>query len=459
MRVGLKAIRSRGKPGSFAGRGPSREGLETLPGFPCQFAVVCILAGCAPALVWEGKTPDRRQWIRVVEDRQGQRVSVGDRVGRSYGGIGIEALTTSKDGRHVAYPALTGTQWTTVLDEREVGRWSGIGELGFSPDGSALAFSAERDRRWFVVVDGKPGPAFDDVLAGTMQWSEEGRAFAYVARRAGRTHVVFNQACGPGFDGVSRLLVGRTGTRLAYLGRRGEAWSVVDDGTIGPAQESIVELAMSPNERHLAHVWRTGEAEGLVLDGNTTAPYHQGHVSSLFVGDDGGLTFVARSGRMARVVHRDRVEPAYDKIEKLAVTGAGHVAYVGWQGEKPEAVIDGSTRIGADAIEEVVPSPDGRQFLVVARRGGRWILVRGDVESRFDRVVADSAAFSRDGKHWGVLAGDAKSRDIFISVDGETRRPFDVRELVLLREKHPGMSPRQAQRELQRLVAAELEIP
>jgi hypothetical protein len=421
------------------------------------YAVIGILGGCAPALVWEGRTPDRCQWIRVVENRQGQRVSVGDRVGRTYGGIGIEALTTSKDGHHVAYPAQTGTQWTTVLDGRELGRWSGIGELLFSPDGSTLAFSAERDRQWFVVIDGKSGPAFDDVLAGTLQWSEHGDAFAYVARKAGQAHVVYNQSCGPGFDGISRLLMGRTGSRVAYLGRRGETWSLVDNGTVGPALESIVELSMSPSGQHLAYVWQSGEAEGLVLDGKTTAPYHQGRVSSLFVDDDGGLSFVARSSQVSRVVHRDHIGSAYGKIEKLVVTSAGHFAYVGWQGPRAEAILDGSTTIRADAIEEVVPSPDGRQFLVVARRGERWILLRGNTESWFDKVVADSAAFSRDGKHWGVLAGDAKSRAIFISVDGLQRRPFDVRELVLLREKHPGMSPRQAQRELQRLVAAELE--
>ena len=29
--------------------------------------LVGLLLGCAPALVWEGKTPNRQAWVKVVE--------------------------------------------------------------------------------------------------------------------------------------------------------------------------------------------------------------------------------------------------------------------------------------------------------------------------------------------------------------------------------------------------------
>jgi hypothetical protein len=420
-------------------------------------ALIGVLAGCAPSVVWEGRTPDRQAWVKIVEDRRGQRVVVGDRAGRSYGGIGVEELTYSADGRRLAYPARVGEHWTIVLDGRELGRWTGVGELRFSPDGSRLAFAAERDGRWCVVVDEKPGPALDAIFAGTLRFSENGRALAYVGSKHGQGHVVFDQRPDPGFDGIGRLVVGAQGRRLLYAGRRADGWHVVDGDNVGPGFAAIVELAMSPNEQHVAYVWRTEPDEGLVVDGEAAPPYRLGMVSSLFVDDAGRLTFVATRDGASRVVRQGTAERLFDQITKLVVTRAGRSAYLGRVGRKLFALVDGVVSVTADAIEDLVPSPDGRRFAFLVRRGEQWLVAQDGREFPYDKVVAGSLAWSRDSRHWGVLAGDAKSRQIFISVDGARRRPFDMRELVLLAEKRPGASPEAAARALQALIAAELE--
>jgi hypothetical protein len=395
--------------------------------------------------------------VRIVEDRNGQRVVVGDRAGRSYGGIGVEELTFGADGKHLAYPARVGTQWTTVLDGRELSRWSAVGELRFSPDGARLAFSAARDGHWCVVVDEQPGPELDAIYAQTLRFSEDGRALAYVASRNGKDHVVWNQVPGPAFDGTSRLRVGAQGKRLLYAGRRADGWHVVDGESVGPPFAAIVDLAMSPNEQHVAYVWRAEPDEGLVLDGEAAPPYRLGNVSSLFVDDEGRLTFVAMREGHARVVRHATAEPLFDEVSKLVVTRQGRHAYLGRAGRKVHALVDGVVSVTADGIEDLAPSPDGRRFAFLVRRGEQWLVAHEGREVPFDKVVVGTLAWSRDSRHWGVLAGDARSREIFISVDGVARRPFDMRELVLLAEKRPGASPEESARALQALIAAELD--
>jgi hypothetical protein len=52
-----------------------------------------------------------------------------------------------------------------------VARWPGhpyddIGEetLLFSPDGNQLVYTAKRSGQWFVVVDGKESPGYEEIV-------------------------------------------------------------------------------------------------------------------------------------------------------------------------------------------------------------------------------------------------------------------------------------------------------
>lgn len=420
-------------------------------------AAVVVLLGCGPALVWEGRTADRRDFVRVVEDGSGQRVVVAGRSGRRYGGVGIEELTFSSDGRHLAYPARVGEQWTVVRDGRELGRWSAVGELRFAPGGRRLVFSAERNGRWHVVEDEQSGPAFEAIFAGTLQWSADGNAFAYAGTRAGLAHVAWNRTLGPGFAGVARLTLGARGRRLLYAGRRDDGWHLVDGDRVGPAHEAMVELALSPDERHVAYVASGGGRQGLVVDGVELPSYQGGRVSWLSIDDRGRLTFAAIRPDAACVVRHGVAQPVFDQVSKLVDRGS-HYAYVGQLGERASLLVDGKVIATADAVEDLVAAPDGARFAALLRRGQRWSVLCDGREHAFDRAIAGSLAFGRDGRHFGVVAGEASSRRIFIAIDGVGRRPLDMRELVSLAEKRPEARPEEATRALQALVAAEVDL-
>jgi hypothetical protein len=105
-----------------------------------------------------------------------------------------------------------------------------------------------------------------------------------------------------------------------------------------------------------------------------------------------------------------------------------------------------------------VASPDGKRIAYLARRQDRTLVAHEGRETVADAVVDGSLVWSRDNRHWACVAGDPKTRAIFVSVDGMHRRPFDVRELVLLAERQSTSSPGSDNRLLQDIVSAELEL-
>ena len=423
---------------------------------PIFVLLATLGAGCSGTLVWQGKTFDRREWVQVLEDRQGQRVRVGAMEGQHYDGIGVDVLALSREGGHIAYPARRGSTWLVVHDGREIGPWSGVGELAFSPDGARLAFSAERDGGWYVVVDGKPGPRFEAIFAHSLTWSSDGLALAYAASLAGHAHAVLNQIPGPPLDGVGRLSF--AGSHSVYVGRIGTLSFLVLDGAAEPPAEWIGEIAFSPDRTHVAYVAGAGDEERIVIGGRAFEGAIQGHVSLLHVDDRAAPTFVVSSRGLARLVRHAEVGPSYTAIPELVVTPAGRWAYLAREGESMRAILDGVPSLPYEWAGNLVDSPDGKRLAYLARRQGRTMVVQEGGETPADAVVDGSLVWSRDSRHWACVAGDPKTHAIFVSVDGMHRRPFDVREMVFLAERQSAAFPGSENRLLQEIVSGELEL-
>jgi Periplasmic component of the Tol biopolymer transport system len=424
--------------------------------FPVSVLLATLGAGCGGTLVWQGKTLDRLHWVQILEDGRGQRVKIGAAAGPRYDGIGIDALALSQQGNHVAYPARRGSAWLVVHDGRELGPWNGVGELAFSPDGARLAFSVERDGGWHVVVDGKAGPRFEAIFAHSLTWSPDGMALAYAASLAGHARAVLNQVPGPPLDGVGRLVFG--GSHSTYVGRIGTLSFLVLDGAAGPPAEWIGEIAFSPSGAHVAYVAGAGDEERIVIDGREVEGSEKGHVSLLHVDDHGAPTFVVSSRGLARLVRHTEIGPAYAAISELVVTPAGRWAYLAREGESMRAILEGGQSPPCEWAGNLVASPDGKRFAYLARRQGRTVVVGEGRETPVDGVVDGSLVWSRDSRHWACVAGDPKTRAIFVSVDGIRRRPFDVREMVFLAERQSAQPPGSENHLLQEIVSGELEL-
>lgn len=143
----------------------------------------------------------------------------------NYDFIKTDSLAFSPDGRHLAYIISQSTNnWNVVLDGSVLTSMNVLVEikdksLVFSPDGSRLAYVARNLSKWFVVVDGKEGPQFDDINEKSLAFSPDGEHLAYIAKNYNKYTVVIDDEKGTEYDYMPDWthLVWRSSTRLHYL--------------------------------------------------------------------------------------------------------------------------------------------------------------------------------------------------------------------------------------------------
>jgi len=85
----------------------------------------------------------------------------------AYDGISQTPLVFSADAEHLTYFAQTKGKWRTVVNGRPGPAFDNVfSAVAFSDDGAHHAYSAKRGDRYVVVVDGEEGPEFEDIPAG-----------------------------------------------------------------------------------------------------------------------------------------------------------------------------------------------------------------------------------------------------------------------------------------------------
>ena len=401
-----------------------------------------VLAGCGPTLVYSGHTPDRAHRVEVMKQGDAQFVIVdGVRTG-GYRGVAVNSLTFSANSAHVAFAARRGDRWIVATNDRagEAYAYDGIGEIVVADDGR-VAYAAERAGRWSVVLDGHPGPAFDAILATTLQLDHH--HLVYVARSGHDVHAVIDNVPGAAFDGIGQLVVG---DHVAYAGRRGAraiavvdqtesppcaaiahltvaggrvayaafddtAWRVVVDGEPGPAVTGVHAIVL--DAAHVAYLARAEDHEIVVIDGTPIAA--SDHERSLVL-TSRGLSYVESTDDGEHLVLDGQPGASYDEVGVPTFAG-DRVAYAARRDRDWFVVIDGTeTRIGSFASAPVF-SHDGKHVGFTGRDAhGRFAMIDSR-RVRFDLVVDDTFAFARDGRAWSVIAGDLEREQMFFATD------------------------------------------
>lgn len=425
-------------------------------------ALALAATGCAPTVIWSGHSADRRHRIEVVQEAGHQRVIVDGARRAAYTRVAAWSLQSA--GSRIVHAARLGDDWIVVDPGRPSPRWDGIGELAVA--GERTAYAAERAGRWQVVVDGVAGPAWHAVLAGTLRFSPAGDHLVYAARDATGVHVVVDGAIGPAHDGVAHLTFSDDGAHVGYAARAGEAAVVVVDGEPGPRHREVARLQLLGARP----VYAARDALGWrVLAAEASPPYREvralvtagGHAAWIARDDLGELVacdgaIVARAAafdpaRLALVrgcdvayathdaggVHVVHGETDYlcDEVGHLVVSPGGRLAFAARRGATWSIVVDAEPRPAASYAGDPVFGPDGTRLAYVARQGGRWLAIVDDRAFGFDLLIDGSLAFSRDGRHWAVIAGDLAHEQLFFAVDGARRVPLAAAEIYSAGER------------------------
>lgn len=385
-------------------------------------AALLFLAGCAPRVVWIGGDAVRRVRAEVLSAGGSQWLRVHDTDGPRFDAIGSEGIVFSADGRRIAYPAVRDGRWVMLLDGQVLGPWDGVADPVFSDDGARFAFLAESASRWHAVVDKAPGPDFERIQAGTLQFSRNGAHVAYAAVSGRCAIVVVDGAASPCLDGVVALRVLDGGT-VAMVVRDGARFRFRLGSELGPPYDVIGEWVVTEDGRRAAYAAGAGGLWSAVVDGVPTGAWDS--VRHLRFGDGGRrVVWGAAEGPWAQVVVDGRPGPRFRAVSALLVAPRSPgFAYAAHDEAGAWVVTEAGPRGPFADVLDLALSPRGDGLAFVARTDGRVRVVHGDRETRFEVVVEGSLVVSDDGRHWAVLAGDPGSRRMWISIDGERARP------------------------------------
>lgn len=450
-------------------------------------------SGCGPRPVYYGYNVPRSARLEVIEHRGEQYVRYGGQEQTRYRGIGLAGLAPSADGKHLAYPAQRRGRWLVVRDAREEGDWDGVGPLSWSADSQHLAYAARLGKAWHIVLDGRPGPPWDSIVAASLSLSSDGKHLVYAARRGPSVQVVRDGQSGPAFDGIAQLTLDPQGNHLSYLARRQTSAYVRCDGReLGPyqliaelvqgadgqcafiakrshrwrvyfaetelgAHDSAAGLTLSATGE-LAYVARQGDQERVVRSRRPGPPYRKIDWQSLrFSADGQHFSYIARAEETALVVQDAVPGPRFPDVQGLSVVGA-HVAYVvTLPDEQRRVVFDGKPGPSYTEIVDLQLAPDGARAIYLAQRRGRSRVVTPDGELPFALILPGSLTWSRDGAHWGCLAG-TQVHDLNFVIDGRPQRAFAMGEYYqsLLQAGQP-QTTKEPSSLLRSWVAAELD--
>lgn len=420
-------------------------------------ALAALLTGCAPAVIWTGHTQDRVHTIEIAQRDDLQWIVVDGQRRDAY--RSIAAWSIASHGDRVAYAAVRGDGWVVVGAGPTTGVWRGIGEVLLGP--RRAAYSGERAGGWHVVVDGVVGPRWDAILAGTLRFA--GPRVLYVARDAAGARVVVDDVAGPAWDGVGQLVASTDGAHVVYAARRGKDAIVVAGGATGAAYRAISKLhlagatpvyaaldgdgawrvvtgatASAPyaavrsivvRDQHVAYLARDRDGDLVVCDGALAGRAARIDDDSLVLGRGCDVAYLTVAEDGVRLVH-GAAEARHDEISPLAQSADGaRLGYAARDGDRWQVVVDGAAHDGGDWASAPVFSADGRRFGFVSRRGAQLAAVVDGVAHAYDLVMDDSLAFSRDGAHWAVVAGDMRRERLYFVVDGDQEVPLALREL------------------------------
>jgi hypothetical protein len=76
----------------------------------------------------------------------------------------------------------------------------------------------------------------------------------------------------------------------------------------------------------------------------------------------------------------------------------------------------------------------------VTRRDRRTHVIVDGRDFAFDLAFEDSLAFSSDGRHWAIVAGELAREQLFFAVDGTRRQPLAQRGIYSAAAREPMLS-------------------
>lgn len=256
-------------------------------------------------------------------------VIVDGRPDPRFGNVTERTFRFSRTGRRLTYMTTLNGAYHVVIDGKSVLEYDPVrtGAIAVSPNCERVAYVKRLgflEERVELVVDGKPGPEYEDIAnyrapptGDQICFSPNGKRLAYTAKRGGKWHVVVDRRRGPGYAGCWGIRFTQDSRHVSYTARQGARYLNVVDGSPGPLCDIVNPAVFSSDGKHVAYearCYRPGdEAEKreqfVVLDGEPGPRFDQILSEEPAFDSNGGLEYLAQTAdRVYRVKHVLRKE-------------------------------------------------------------------------------------------------------------------------------------------------------
>ncbi len=209
----------------------------------------------------------------------------------------IDHITFSPDGTRVVYVIDHGQ---VVIDGVPGPRFDQINALMFSPDSKRVVYVGHNrdlpEKGSAVFVDGVVGKRYDWIDKTALWFSRDGHRMAYAAKLGSNWLAVVDEHAGAEYDGVAGLIFSSNGHRVSYVAKKGNKQLAVVDGKAGSDYDEIGTLTFSPDGKRVAYAARKGEKMLVVLDCQICGEYDEIIKGGPIFNTDGGSGILGNKG-------------------------------------------------------------------------------------------------------------------------------------------------------------------
>jgi hypothetical protein len=336
------------------------------------------------------------------------------------------------DSKQLIYRGRRGEGWVWVVNGRETADPPPVIQ-----DGHVLMVVSDGDKQ-AVSLDGVRGPLFDSIV-GAPVLNKDGRTLAYVAGSDAGKRVVVNGVPGPLYEDIHYTgpVVSSTG-RVAYVARRNDLWWFVVDGKESAKGYDdmvyywkLASLCFSDDGRHYAFgAQRRVDVPGaqpdaperqtravIVVDGVEGPEYDWigPVIAPLFLPGDEGVTYIGHKGDRATLVLNGKVTAQAESFELYLGEGNRLVAYLSRQGGKWSVNFQGKSGAPYDGIEDLEVSADGKHVVYHARKGEGALAVADGVEGPLYDSILQGPSFAATGSSFAYMAQKGGKRCMVVN--------------------------------------------
>ena len=391
--------------------------------------------------------PEQNIQIDIDFARNIITVSENEKV-RIYKKFAVGDPIISNDLNHIAFSAKKEDKWYVVIDGVENGPYEKIlkNTPVFSKNSKRVLYAGFANNKWYVIVDGKELGSYNEFSTGTPMFSLDSKHVYYGARKGKKWFAVKDGIeAGPYDDlGADFPSLSSDETQYAYGIRNDEKWAFVINGKQSEYYDLIFKPTFSANNRLVYNV-KIGNKFYSVEDGKKTGPFDGiGKLSPVFNLDGSHIVYSIMKGKQWIVLDNWETKGTYDGILKrtpIFSADGSRLSYGALINKKWYIITNDKKSPPYDGILQGTPifSPFGNRLVYSFCIGKSWFVKdEGKMYGPFDGIRRGTPVFSADGKR--MAFGAVKNYKWFVVVDGKESDKYKKIQGIHFEAKDDGFS-------------------